>query len=244
MKSPVITHVVPTIARFAGGPTVGVRRLNEVLTAIMPEAEHGVVSGDAEGGVGSLDDWQQVRPLLLPGRGPSRLGWTPDLHGALMRRAPTLIHIHGLWRHHTWAAARAAVSLGVPYVVSPHGMLEPWALRQSRRKKWLAGALFQERLLRNAACILATSRMEAESVRAAGYTTAPIAIVANGVDLPPSTIWRSAPTSRPPPAPCCSSRACIPRKDCLISWPRGRRCDRRAGASVWSDQTKAATPPW
>jgi glycosyltransferase involved in cell wall biosynthesis len=195
MKSPVITHVLPTIARFSGGPTVGVRRLNEMLTTIMPEATHSVMSGDAAGSASSLDDWQIVHPLLLPGRGPTRLGWTPDLHGALMRRAPALIHIHGLWRHHTWAAARAAVSLGVPYVVTPHGMLEPWALRQSRRKKWLAGALFQERLLRNAACIFATSRMEAENVRAAGYTTAPIAIVPNGVDPPPEQqlAFREAP---------------------------------------------------
>jgi glycosyltransferase involved in cell wall biosynthesis len=65
-------------------------------------------------------------------------------------------------------------------------MLEPWALRQGRVKKWIAGVLFQREMLQRAACIVATSRMEAEGIRLAGVTS-PVAIIPNGVDLPPES---------------------------------------------------------
>src|SRR5208337_1232059 len=45
------------------------------------------------------------------------------------------VHIHGVWETHSMIAAGVARECKRPYVISAHGMLEPWALRQKRIKK-------------------------------------------------------------------------------------------------------------
>ena len=94
-----------------------------------------------------------------------------------------LAHIHGLWLPLHHAAVRAARQRGIPYVVSPRGMLEPWALAHRRWKKRLAWQLYQKSDLRGAALLHATSEVEAASIRRLGLR-APIALIPNGVDVP------------------------------------------------------------
>jgi glycosyltransferase involved in cell wall biosynthesis len=67
--------------------------------------------------------------------------------------------------------------------MSPHGMLEPWALEWSRAKKRAFGAAFQSRVLDRVDIFHATSQQEADSIRAAGFS-APIAVVPIGIDMP------------------------------------------------------------
>ena len=68
-------------------------------------------------------------------------------------------------------------------MISPRGMLDPWALRNSAWKKRLAGRLYENRNLRSAACVHALCESEYESIRAYGLTN-PVAIIPNGIDLP------------------------------------------------------------
>jgi len=56
-----------------------------------------------------------------------------------------------VWDPLFYTAAGVAKKLGKPYVVTPHGMLDPWALGQKRWKKKLALALGYRRVLNNAA---------------------------------------------------------------------------------------------
>jgi glycosyltransferase involved in cell wall biosynthesis len=72
-----------------------------------------------------------------------------------------LVHFHGLWEtgHHAvrkWCRARK-----VPYLVSPHGMLEAWAFRHRAWKKWPYFYLRERTALAQSAAILATSDEEA-----------------------------------------------------------------------------------
>src|SRR5438067_8496419 len=46
-----------------------------------------------------------------------------------------VVHFHGLWLPRHSALSRMCRASGAPYVVSPHGMLEPWAWRHNRWKK-------------------------------------------------------------------------------------------------------------
>jgi glycosyltransferase involved in cell wall biosynthesis len=78
-----------------------------------------------------------------------------------------------------------ARSTGVPFIVSPRGMLTAWALRFRGIKKRLAWLLYQRRDLLSAQVLHATSRAEAEGLRTLGLTQ-PIAIIPNGVELPPT----------------------------------------------------------
>jgi glycosyltransferase involved in cell wall biosynthesis len=94
-----------------------------------------------------------------------------------------VIHDHGVWLPANHRSAMLAAARGVPFVLSPRGMLEPWSLAHHRLKKRVAWALYQRRDVRRASLLHATSAMEAENLRRLGFRQ-PIAIIANGVDVP------------------------------------------------------------
>ncbi len=75
-----------------------------------------------------------------------------------------LYHFHGLW--HPWhsALARDLACAGRPYVVSPHGMLEPWAWKHKRWKKLPYFLLREKAYLAGAHALFATARPEAENL--------------------------------------------------------------------------------
>lgn len=73
-----------------------------------------------------------------------------------------VVHFHGLWQRNFPALARECGRRGIPYVVSPHGMLEPWAWRQKRWKKWPYFHFVEKRWIAGAACVLATAKPEAD----------------------------------------------------------------------------------
>ena len=93
------------------------------------------------------------------------------------------IHIHGLWEASSVVAARCARKLCKPYIVSAHGMLEPWALANKGLKKWLYSSLIERSTLEGAACLHALTLAEAEDYRRFG-SKRPIAIIPNGVSAP------------------------------------------------------------
>ena len=95
------------------------------------------------------------------------------------------LHIHGLWEQSTALAARTARDLRKPYVLSAHGMLEPWALANRRMKKRIYAALVERRNIDGAACLHALTHAEAEDYRRFGYR-GPIAVIPNGVHIPQS----------------------------------------------------------
>lgn len=128
--------------------------------------------------------WDPVVVRILRGKGPGALGFAPGLREAVESFKPELIQIHGLWKFISLSALGAARRGACPYIIHPHGMLDPWAVRNSAWKKKLAGWLFEREHLKGAACIRALNASEAESIRAFGIKN-PIAIIPNGVDLPP-----------------------------------------------------------
>ncbi len=95
------------------------------------------------------------------------------------------LHIHGLWEQSTAEAASTARALGVPYVLSAHGMLEPWALSQKRLKKLVYAAMVERRNVKGAACLHALTHAEAEQYRSFG-ARGPIAVIPNAVSMPPA----------------------------------------------------------
>jgi glycosyltransferase involved in cell wall biosynthesis len=54
---------------------------------------------------------------------------------------PDIIHVHGLWSPEVHAACRIARQLRIPYIITLHGTLEPWAMTQRAVKKRVALAL-------------------------------------------------------------------------------------------------------
>ncbi len=120
--------------------------------------------------VGGLD--LAIRTLE---RDLARKGSSVLLHPELSAVRPDVLHFHGLWQRPFLKAARWARKNSVPYVVSPHGMLEPWAFEHKGWKKKPYFYALERPLLRRAACLLATGEQEAANIRR--YTGHPNATV-------------------------------------------------------------------
>jgi glycosyltransferase involved in cell wall biosynthesis len=112
-------------------------------------------------------------------------GYSPALFRAIRDLATpsSIVHGHGLWMFPNRYAARAAKLKGATLVISPRGMLEPWALQRGRLKKSIIWHLWERRSLESAALLHATSGQEAAALRSVGLRQ-PIAIIPNGVDSP------------------------------------------------------------
>jgi len=111
--------------------------------------------------------------------------YSPEMAQALFRDTDEILHEHGMWLYPSCACRAWSRKTGRPYVVSPHGSLEPWALRNSPWKKHIAAWLYENRNLAGAACLHALNESEVRSIRAYGLTN-PIAVIPNGVSLPAS----------------------------------------------------------
>ena len=93
-----------------------------------------------------------------------------------------ICHIHGIWNVPEWWASHLARTRRVPYVVSPRGMLQPAAIRRGEWRKAVAYRLLEERNLRRASVLHATSNQEADAIRDL-HLDVPVAVVPNGVDV-------------------------------------------------------------
>jgi glycosyltransferase involved in cell wall biosynthesis len=76
-----------------------------------------------------------------------------------------LVHFHGLWQPRFRKLASICRQARIPYVISPHGMLEPWAWRHKWWKKWPYYQLIERRFLNSASSILATSQLERDNLK-------------------------------------------------------------------------------
>lgn len=95
-----------------------------------------------------------------------------------------VFHIHGLWNLPAWTAAHLARRRGIPYVLSPRGMLEPGALALRSVRKRIAYPLVEHRNLVGAALLHATGAPEARRL-AQRQLGVEIVTLPNGIDLPP-----------------------------------------------------------
>lgn len=93
---------------------------------------------------------------------PRRFAYSPGLKKALRSELQgfDLLRIHGLYLHTQYAASAEAQRASIPYVVTPHGALDPWVRRRGRLRKAVTRLAWQERMLREAAAIHATTRAE------------------------------------------------------------------------------------
>lgn len=177
-------HLSTLVSRRAGGLFESVRLLSKSLEAT-GRVDLQVIGMKDEFSERDSKEWEPLPLTTLEGAGPARWAYMPELSRVLREAAPEVIHLHGLWQYCALATLQHAGRTGTPYMVSAHGMLEPWSLQQSRLKKGIVSFLFHKACLDEAFCIRATSNLEVESIRSAGYRN-PIANIPNGVEFPES----------------------------------------------------------
>ncbi|MEO0016791.1 MAG: hypothetical protein RLZZ522_74 [Verrucomicrobiota bacterium] len=162
---------VTSLKSSYGGPARSVSRLAEAL-----------VASGVEVGLWAPDGSAVDTPFVRKDSG------VQCLHGSLEAAMAELgrvdvIHDNGIWLLHHHRLATWAGKCGVPRVVSPRGMLEPWALNYKRLKKRVAWFAYQKMDLQSAVALHATAAHELEQIKKLGLR-APLHMVPNGVDLP------------------------------------------------------------
>lgn len=172
--------VTSSISRDAGGLFFAMTNLAKNLHAagLQPEIYGLTDKHSAQ----DKEAWYPLPCHEFPVKGPVALGYSPELASALLENHHDLLHTHGIWQWPSAAVHAWHQKTRKPYLVSPHGMLDPWALAHSRWKKRIASAWYERCHLRDAACIHALCQSEAESIRAYGLKN-PICIIPNGVNL-------------------------------------------------------------
>lgn len=204
-----VLHVIPSLAARTGGPAVAAVEFARVAaragiasTIFATEAAYPAATSrgrpvEREELVEAPDD---VPVHLFPLRRPYRLSRSPELRRALRREVARfdVVHVHSLYLAPQRDAGKEARRRNVPYVVSPHGALDPWLRRRGRLRKALAGAAWQRRMLRRAAALHFTSEDEARLAggvaRGVPRFVVPIGIdVAAYAELPPPARFGSGP---------------------------------------------------
>jgi glycosyltransferase involved in cell wall biosynthesis len=105
-----------------------------------------------------------------------------------------VIHLHGYRSFQNIIIHHYAKKYGIPYVLQAHGSLP--RINAWQALKWLYDILFGYQLLRDAAKVIALSRVEAEQYRAMGVPEEKIVIIPNGIDiseyaeLPPKGVFK------------------------------------------------------
>lgn len=173
-----VTLVVPMLSNRGGGLAEAVRLQAEALARTQDIAVEIVTTRD---GPRDLNDLllDHVRVRAFAYFGPSGFRFSPALLWYLLWSRPDLVHLHGLWNFQGLAVLVWSLLHRGRYVVSAHGMLEPWILARSKLAKMLVSILWQSWLLRRAAwcCALTT----AEAAQLQDRCRAPVAVIPNFV---------------------------------------------------------------
>lgn len=75
-----------------------------------------------------------------------------------------ILHLHGVFMHAHYTASKIARKNNIPYIVSPHGMLEPWHLKDKQLKKKVYLKLLLNKLLTKSKILHAITPIEKENL--------------------------------------------------------------------------------
>ena len=180
-----VLHVIPSIAARYGGPSQAIRFMCKALAS--HDGVHvELATTDADGAR------RNCAPTEVPGEFPvhvfhrtfsERWKYSRDLVVWLRKHVAEfdLLHIHGLWNHAAYAAAHAARTAGVPYIVRPAGMLSKYSLGHRAWMKRLSWAFAEKAIVSGASAFHATTQAEADDVKSV-WSAARTFVVPNGVD--------------------------------------------------------------
>lgn len=117
-----------------------------------------------------IPERQKIRCLNVPvtSKWESLLAPAARGHLATWCMDQQMFHLHGVWEPMLLAAASFARRSGKPYVVMPHGMLDPYSLSRSRWKKKIALMLAYRRMLNRATFLHMLNEEESKLIELLG----------------------------------------------------------------------------
>jgi len=199
-----IAYLTGSLSRRAGGCFNSVRRLAQELVGTgLAVRVLGLRDADTDR---DLALWDGVSVFAGHVLGPRTFGYCPAFQRMLADEQPELLHVHTLWMYSSVLCLRWSTGARKPYIVSPHGMLEPRALTYHHWKKRFAEWLYENSHLGHATCLHALREAEARTFRVYGLKN-PICVIPNGIDVP--TSLPGAPPAGSEDAGTCGAKALL-----------------------------------
>jgi glycosyltransferase involved in cell wall biosynthesis len=153
-----ILHVISSANPTGGGPIEAIKQLGLATTEHIVE----IASLDPPGA-----SFVRDCPLTIYPLGPA---YTKYMYSARFipwlranRSRYDAVVVNGIWQFHSFGTWRALRGSGIPYVVYPHGMLDPWFKKRyplKHLKKWTFWPWADYRVLRDARAVLFTCEEE------------------------------------------------------------------------------------
>jgi glycosyltransferase involved in cell wall biosynthesis len=164
-----VLHLIPYMHASAGGPPVVVEQWCQELVrnGCFPE----ILTTDSfapDGDTAWLSKLREVCPVRITRlRGPAGFGYSSEMKALLGStvRNFDLVHVHNLWSYENRIASVVCPRYRVPFVVSPHGMLDPHSLSRKAWKKRLYGRIVEWPGLRRAQGLFFTHAEEERLAR-------------------------------------------------------------------------------
>jgi len=171
-----ILHVISSIDKEVGGPSLSVINLVEACNRIGLDAEILTFSKNFS----NFSKLGFINFLSKPNY--KRFSYSRDINRFLEQYKFDVYYSHGLWQYPSIATFKFAIKNKKPLIIMPHGMLYDEALKKSNFIKNVSLFFYLKFYLNKSTVIHATSIQELNSVRALGINV-PIAVIPNAVDI-------------------------------------------------------------
>jgi glycosyltransferase involved in cell wall biosynthesis len=161
-----ILHVIANLAPRYGGPSKACWETARAVAQLGHQVSIYTTNQDGPGILPVPTDgpvWREgVEVRYFPIQPPRFWGTSWPLARALRQaiKGVDLVHVHNLYLFHDLVAGYCCRVLGVPYLIQPHGSLDPFIYQRHRGRKRFMEWGFQNRTIRDAAAIWFTTADE------------------------------------------------------------------------------------
>lgn len=191
-----ILHVIPSLAIRFGGPSTGTPELCRELARQGEEVTIYTTDLDVHERMAvpcdqPIRDEDGVERWYFSTQRTGLYGVSVPLVNTLRRDLTNfdVVHIHSLYRFTSSIAAHYCRKYGVPYLVQPHGSLDPFIYNRHRLRKIVYERLVENRNLAKAAAVLFTADEEMSLAQSLGLKFRGV-VVPLGIDISPPTASR------------------------------------------------------
>jgi len=154
-----ILHIIEDFSLQGAGLRTVIKNLNEQLNQL--------------GGFNSIvlssskEKNDLIRTVNMPTASPWLYSkdWKKKIELIIQLDKVDVIHIHGVWMYPQYIAVKIALKNKIPFVITPHGMYEPWLWTKGTVKKKLYFKFLTSRLFSKSNVIHAITHNEKKNLR-------------------------------------------------------------------------------
>lgn len=182
-----VVHITHDMAEISGGIPAVIRQLSNELKESSPSINNRIIHSSGKAGIirGADEIYGfpacSISKSWLLGRG------LRDKLRNISRSKDTIFHIHGVWSAPQYFGAIEAQRSDIPFLVSAHGMLEPWLWSKQGLGKYLKKKLYWKTMaypaFRDSAILHAITPLEKTHFQRL-FPNKKIVVIPNAIEIP------------------------------------------------------------